>query len=133
MNPAIPTPFQHDKPLFVKVPFTAKGHNYKQGDQLKWKEKNLDPLSIEILYKQGFLMHDATREEALPQVKIGDGLDELDIDALNALVVSINAKVSAKVKTNKEFLQKKCPTSKVKDKQIGLIRRWRSAYGNMEN
>lgn len=132
MTLTIRPPFQHDRPLFVKVPATYKGRQYKWGDQLKWKEQNLDVNSIAVLYNQDWLFHSDELEEKVEKVKIGDGLVELDIDALHALVKSINEKVKAQTKNETEYTKKKCAMSTIKDKQIGFIRRWRTTYGHME-
>lgn len=132
MSRLIRPPFQVDRPLFVKVPSVYKGKQYKQGDQLKWKEQNLDRLNIEVLYLQDYLYHNEELEEKVAKPKVGDGLQDLDIDALHALVEEINVKVKAQTKSNGEFIKKKCPTSTVKDKQVGYIRRWRLTYGHFE-
>ena len=72
-------------------------------------------------------------EVAAKKVSIGDGLEEYSVDQLHLLVANINGKVKAKTKNSTEFMQKKCATSKIKDKQVGLIRRWRISYGDLEN
>jgi len=126
-------PFQIDRPVFVKVPFTSAGRSLKVGQQFKWKEKRVDLDKVMILYREDYIHHnDELEDELAASQKVGDGLDELNAEELSALVDSINAKVKAKTKTQKEFLRKSCSKSKILDKQRGHIRRWRSLYGEME-
>lgn len=125
-------PFQFDKPVFVKIPFQSRGRVWSIDQHFKWKEMNIDRHRVRVLFQQGYLYHDDDMEEAVNQAKIGDGLNELDIESLHALVDKINEKVKAAVKTDYEWKRKKCPSSKIKDKQIGLIRRWRNLYGQIE-
>jgi hypothetical protein len=77
--------------------------------------------------------NEALEEVAAKKVSIGDGLEEYSVDQLHLLVANIHGKVKAKTKNSTEFMQKKCATSKIKDKQVGLIRRWRISYGDLEN
>jgi hypothetical protein len=80
------------------------------------------------------LHHNEELEDvAVTKISVGDGLEQYSIDQLHLLVDNLNGKVKAKTKDSREFLQKKCTTSKIKDKQIGLIRRWRISYGELEN
>lgn len=125
-------PFQFDKPVFVKIPFQSRGRVWSIDQHFKWKEMNIDRHRVRVLFQQGYLYHDDDMEEAVNQTKIGDGLNELDIESLHALVDKINEKVKASVKNETEWKRKKCPSSKIKDKQIGLIRRWRNLYGQIE-
>jgi hypothetical protein len=126
-------PFQLDKPVFVKVPLRERGRLWPVGQVFKWKEMRMDQDKIMRMYNQGFLYHDEDKEEELFASKtVGDGLNDLDIESLHKLVEDINKVVADKVKNAGEFQKKKCPISKIKDKQVGLIRRWRMTYGNLE-
>jgi predicted proteasome-type protease len=87
---------------------------------------------IQIMYNQGMLYHDAELEAQQEERIIGDGLDLLDIESLHALVKKINDKVKLVAKSEDDFAKKKCAMSKIKDKQVGLIRRWRTVYGHLE-
>ena len=122
-------PFQLDRPVFVKYPFQSWGRVLQKGDEFKWKEIGITEEKALILYKQGFIYHNSEFEVEL---KVGDGLEQLDVAGLHGLVDSINAKVKYKTPSDAEFQKKKCKKSKIVDKQRGLIRSWRRNYGHME-
>jgi len=122
-------PFQLDRPVFVKYPFQSWGRVLQKGDEFKWKEIGVTEEKALILYKQGFIYHNPEFEVEL---KVGDGLEQLDVDGLHGLVDNINVKVKSKTKSDTEFQKKKCKKSKIVDKQRGLIRSWRRNYGHME-
>ena len=122
-------PFQLDRPVFVKYPFQSWGRVLQKGDEFKWKEIGVTEEKALILYKQGFIYHNPEFEVEL---KVGDGLEQLDVNGLHGLVDNINAKVKSKTKSDTEFQKKKCKKSKIVDKQRGLIRSWRRNYGHME-
>ena len=131
-------PFQYDKPVFVKIAFSAGNHRNGEaveeavGSVFKWKERGIAVETVAMLYASNRLMHNEDLEQQLEDKKVGDGLRELSIETLQEIVEDINVKVKAKTKSNEEFIKKKCATSKIKDKQIGLIRRWRMTHGKME-
>lgn len=131
-NPLI---FNPSRPVFVKYNgLQAGGKIWKAGDRFNWEFYGTPHDVIQTLFYQDFLHHNPElEEEVAKKVTIGDGLEEYDIDQLHILVANINAKVKEKTKHTQEFLEKKCKTSTIKDKQIGLIRRWRTTYGHMEN
>jgi len=122
-------PFQFDRPLFVRVPLEAAGRQWQAGEEFKWKEMSMPERNVMTLYNQRVLHHNAELEK---QVKAGDGLEELNIDGLHAVVDAINAKVKAKTSNNAAFEKQKCKKSKILDKQRGLIRSWRRNYGHYE-
>lgn len=125
--------FNPSRPVFVKIPFQSSGRVLDAGERFNWEFFQVPFEKVHILFLQGMIGHNPELEEsAVKKVSIGDGLEELTIDELHVLVGNINAKVKEKTKNNGEFLSKKCATSKLKDKQIGLIRRWRMTYGDME-
>lgn len=126
-------PFQLDRPVFCKVPIQTRGKTLQPGTIFKWKETQIDPHRVRVMYQQGLLYHDDDLAAANDEKAIGDGLEELDIESLHALVDKINEKVKAQVKTEKDYITKKCAMSKIRDKQIGLIRRWRLTYGRFES
>jgi hypothetical protein len=96
-------PFQFDRPVFVKVPIQARGRIWDTDTIFKWKEMNMDRHRIQVLYNQGFLYHDDDLEAGTDTSKIGDGLEELDLESLHALVKNINTKVKDKAKNDIEF------------------------------
>lgn len=122
-------PLQIDQPLFVKVPFDGHGKEWKIQQHFPWKEMGVDYDKVKHLYGIRFLYHN---DELAASIKVGDGLEVLDIDGLNSLVDSINKKVKAKTSNETEFNKKKCKKSKILDKQRGLIRSWRRNYGELE-
>ena len=126
-------PFQYDKPVFVRTPngLLMNGKRYERGDLVPWKERGLPKDNIERLYNEHHLHHNEELEEVV-KAPVGDGLDEMTVDQLHILVATINKKVKSKTKDSTEYDKKKCRSSKVKDKQAGLIRSWRRNYGHLE-
>jgi hypothetical protein len=122
-------PFQIDRPVFVKVEFNAQGRNWKTQEHFPWKEMGIDEGKVISLYGIDYLYHN---DELASNLKVGDGLEALDVAGLHALVDSINDKVKAKTSSQTEFERKKCKKSKILDKQRGLIRSWRRTYGELE-
>jgi hypothetical protein len=126
--------FNPSRPVFVKINgLQAAGKIWKQGERFNWEFYGTPHDIIQQMFFSDQLYHNEEfEEEVVKRIAVGDGLDELTLDQLHILVENINGKVKAAAKNNREFLQKKCATSKIKDKQIGLIRRWRSSYGDIE-
>lgn len=122
-------PFQLDRPVFFRIPTFAAGRQYKAGDEFKWKELSVDENKVHILYRERRLHHNSALEI---ERKVGDGLEELDIKGLHAVVDNINKKVKAKTNTQTEYDKKRCKVSKIVGKQRGLIRTWRHLYGHYE-
>jgi hypothetical protein len=122
-------PFQLDRPVFFRIPTFAGGRQYEAGDEFKWKELGVDSTKVQILYRERVIHHNAELEV---QRKVGDGLEELDVDGLHAVVDNINSKVKLKTSSQADFERKKCKKSKIADKQRGLIRSWRRTNGHLE-
>lgn len=122
-------PMQLDRPLFVKVPFDGHSKSWKKGQHFPWQEMSMDVDVVHRLFLEGFIHHNAELEAG---AKVGDGLEMLDIDSLHAIVKDINEAVKKHTRNKTEYEKKKCATSKIVDKQRGLIRRWRNLYGEME-
>ena len=122
-------PLQLDRPVFVRIPFTSGSLKLEAGDEFKWKELGIDEQRVLILYRERYIHHDSGLEIAR---KVGDGLEELDIDGLHAVVDNVNNKVKLKTGSQAEYEKKKCKKSKIADKQRGLIRSWRRTYGHYE-
>ena len=133
-RPFIPF-FNPSRPVYVKINnLQMAGKFWKKGERFNWNFFGISYETIQQMFFNDMLHHNEELEEvAVTRIAIGDGLAELSLDQLHALVDNLNGKVKAKTKDNKEFLQKKCSISKIKDKQIGLIRRWRMSYGELEN
>lgn len=126
-------PFQYDKPVFVRNPngLLMSGKRYEKGDLVPWKERGLPLKNIERMYNEHHLHHNEELEDVV-KAPVGDGLEEMTNEQLEILVKAINTKVKAKTANSTEFDKKKCRSSKIKDKQIGLIRSWRRNYGDLE-
>lgn len=130
--------FDPRRPLFVtSQPLQAFGKIWAVETPFPWEDMGMDyqENTIHQLFNSGFLSHRADLENSLAEhtkKAIGDGLESFTIESLHQLVIKLNKDVKLKCRTAKEFSLKKCPMSKIKDKQIGLIRRWRSTYGNFE-
>lgn len=123
-------PFQINLPVFVKTPFTAQNRQWKHDEHFAWLELGMDPNKVHRLFVQGYIKHD---DNLAAEIRVGDGLENLEIGALQDIVDSINKKVKEHTKNESEYKKKKCPQSKIADKQRGHIRRWRSLYGEMES
>lgn len=130
--------FDPRRPLFVSTqPLQAFGKVWAVESPFPWEDMGMDYQedTIHRLYGSGLLSHRPDLESSFIEIAKkanGDGLESYTIEALHQLVFKLNKDVKAKCKTAKEFSLKKCPTSRIKDKQIGYIRRWRSTYGNLE-
>jgi ribonuclease I len=133
-RPFIPF-FNPSRPVYVKQnDLQMAGKFWKKGERFNWDFFGTPHETIQQMFFNDMLHHNEELEEvAVSRISIGDGLAELSLEQLQALVENINGKVKAKTKDSKEFLQKKCSVSRIKDKQIGLIRRWRTSYGELEN
>lgn len=127
--------FQVDQPVFVRATppgmdyLKFSGKKYKRGDHVKWKEFGLDYDTIKRFMDLRYLHHNTELEI---KMEVGDGLERLDIEQLHTLVDSINEKVQRKTTTKAEFDKHKCRKSKLRDKQIGLIRSFRRNHGEFE-
>jgi hypothetical protein len=124
--------------LFVTQPFTAFGKPWAVEAPFPWEDLGLEYQDnvIHQLYESNFLVHRPDLEgQFIEEAKrvVGDGLEEMPLDAIHLIVEKINKSVRLKSRNEKEYAMKKCPFSRIKDKQIGLLRRWRLTYGHMED
>jgi len=113
--------WQVDWPLFIKLPVTSDGKDWKRGEYYNWLERGIPQDKVAILYAIGHLYHN---KELEVQNKVGDRLHELDGKQLDTLVNLLNAEVKKRTTSTSEFDSKKCKKSKIDDKQRGLIRRF---------
>ena len=111
--------WQHDWPVFVKVPFTADGKDWAKGEYFNWLNRGLKPQSVATLYNSGYIYHNTELEK---ETKVGDRLNEMDNNQLDKLVTLLNAEVKARTNSVSEYTAKKCKQSKLEDKQRGLVR-----------
>jgi len=113
--------WQVDWPVFVKMPFSADGREWKRQEHFNWAERDIDQKAVATLYATGHIYHNYALEETS---KVGDRLGELNGEKLKRLVVQLNDIVKRRTTTTKEFQDKRCKQSKLEDKQRGLIRRF---------
>ena len=113
--------WQVDWPVFIKMPLSANGKNWKRGDHFNWLERSMDEDKVASLYVSGYLHHN---KELEVQTKVGDRLSELAGKELESLVNLLNVEVKSRTSSSSEFEAKKCKKSKIDDKQRGLIRRF---------
>ncbi len=113
--------WQVDWPVFIKMPVSANGKNWKRGEHFNWLEQSLDQDKVAILYATGYLYHN---KELEVQNKVGDRLSEFSSKQLDTLVSLLNVIVKDRTSSTSEYNTKKCRKSKIDDKQRGLIRRF---------
>tara|TARA_R110000796_G_scaffold30122_11_gene80769 strand:- start:2964 stop:3368 length:405 start_codon:yes stop_codon:yes gene_type:complete len=125
--------FQDSLPIFVQRPdgLTWVGRHYPKDTEFPWKTIGIEYEKVRNLFYATQLYHSDRLSE---EFKVGDGLDVLSISELHSLVGKINEKVKKATSGNKTaFQRKKCKQSQVVNKQRGLIRSWRSSFGELEN
>lgn len=120
--------WQVDRPVFIKLPFTAFGKKWEKGEHFNWsnypyREEDHRKIlrTINDMYLSGKIHHDSSREV---EQKVGDRLGELNSEETLSLVRQCNAVIKKRVTTDKEYQNKKIKQSKLIDKQRGLIRAW---------
>lgn len=118
-------PLQLDQPLFVRIPFDARGRSWKQGDHFPWKEMAVDENKVYILYRERYLIHN---EKAEAEQLLGDGLETMDLEMLQNLVSDYNKRIKLHSQSVPDFERRKVKTSLSREKQIALIRTWKRAY-----
>lgn len=116
------TPFQYDRPIFIRIPFFTRGKEWTYGEHFPWREMNMPQDKIQILYNNGNLIHSEEQETFLV---VGDGLEALSVAGLKDIVDDYNERVKKVVATKTDAIRRKCPQSTIADKQRGLIRSWR--------
>lgn len=118
---------QHNIPTFVKSyyePVIWKGREYKFGEHFPWKELFVPEEVAEVLFSSGQIYHNPDLEV---EQKVGDGLESLTPTNLDSLIRRINGEIKSKITTTNEYNSKKIKLSKVREKQIALIRTWKRA------
>ncbi len=113
--------WQVDWPVFIKLPVSANGKNWKRGEHFNWLEQSIDQDKVASLYASGYLYHN---KELEVQNKVGDRLSEFSSKQLDTLVNLLNVIVKDRTSSTSEYNTKKCRKSKIDDKQRGLIRRF---------
>ncbi len=113
--------WQVDWPVFIKLPVSANGKNWKRGEHFNWLEQSIDQDKVASLYASGYLYHN---KELEVQNKVGDRLSEFSSKQLDTLVSLLNVIVKDRTSSTSEYNIKKCRKSKIDDKQRGLVRRF---------
>jgi len=113
--------WQVDWPVFIKLPVSANGKNWKRGEHFNWLEQSIDQDKVASLYASGYLYHN---KELEVQNKVGDRLSEFSSKQLDTLVNLLNVIVKDRTSSTSEYNIKKCRKSKIDDKQRGLVRRF---------
>ena len=120
--------FQENKPVFIKLPFSSFGKQWKAGEEFNWqfypcRAEDYDRLRVTIkqLYELGKIHHDSSREV---EQKVGDRLGELSNEKIHTLILRVNTLVKERTTTDKEYRDKRLKQSKIIDKQRGIIRAW---------
>jgi len=111
--------WQVDWPVFVKIPFTGHGKDWKKGEHFNWKGRSISEEAVAKLYSNNNIHHNKALEK---QSKVGDRLEEFEGKQLSTLVGLLNAEVKARTNSTTEYNNKKCSISKIDAKQRGLIR-----------
>lgn len=128
--------FQSDLPVFVRaIPagmeyLKFSGRKYTRGQHLPWKELGMKYETVKLLMDQHILHHNESRTV---EQKVGDGLDMMTYEEIEALVEKINEKVKANTQSQNDYNKYKVKRSRIRDKQIGLLRSWRRNYGKFES
>jgi len=125
-------PFQLDWVHTVRIEIKHGSTTFKPGDVFDWRQRSIPWEDVLILFNQGRLAQHPP-SEGTQKVAVGDGLDGMTKEELAEIVKNINAKVKTKVKTDREYEQKKCKASTILSKQRGHIRTWRNGpWANWE-
>lgn len=125
---------QDSMPTFIRRPdgLTWLGKHYPKGTEFPWKTIGVTFDQARNLFHASQIYHS---DKLTVETKTGDGLDELNLEQLHALVDKLNARVEKNVNGNKtSFTRMKVKKSQRLDKQRGLIRSWRRGpYGQIES
>lgn len=125
--------WQVDRPVFVRKSFNAFGKTWDRGENFNWinqafraEDWEQQLHNVHNLYLSGFVHHDTSKEQ---QNKVGDRLSEFNPEKLYSLVQQMNYIVKAQTNSQTEYTNKKIKTSKIADKQRGILRRWLYSNG----
>lgn len=118
-------PFQYNRPVFISIPkLKVNNRKYSFGDELKWREIGLEEDVVLRMYTQHQVGHSDDLENK-QVLRSSDGLDDETAEGLQKIVKDINNRPKVK------DAGKKCSSSKIRDKQIGLIRSFRRNYSHL--
>lgn len=112
------------EPLFVThrhMPVISKSKTYKYGDLWPWRETGVPIESVKVMF-------DTFRVNHVPEWEEKEGIAspaQLTYTNLEKLITLVNGKVKDATTSTQQYSQKKIKHSKVRDRQIGLIKTWR--------
>ena len=119
------TPFQFDEPVFVRDrynPITMKGKVYRYNDHFPWRELGLDEDRALALYNADRIYHNESLIETTHLV----APSLLTPTNLETLVNLLNAEIKKKTTSVNQYNKKKVKQSKIREKQLGLLKTWRA-------
>lgn len=124
--------FDPSRPVFVKQQAQLSGKVRKVGELYDWRFFEDSYQTIQSLFGSDILHHNPELEEEKSYEVSSKDLEEMNIAELHIYIDNLNAKLKPKLKTAKEFAEKKC--AKVpKDcaTQVRRIKNWRLTYGHL--
>lgn len=119
---------QYSKPLFVRSRHKSviwKGKEWAYNDLVPWQEVGIPEEKIKILFDIGLVYHNESLEK---ESKVGDRLVEINDEDILKLIRLTNSELKKRAANDTEFGRIKIKQSKVRDKQIGLIRSWMNRF-----
>lgn len=119
---------QYSKPLFVRSRHKSviwKGKEWTYNDLVPWQEVGIPEDKIKILFDIGLVYHNESLEK---ETKVGDRLVEINDEDILKLIRLANSELKKRAANDTEFGRIKIKQSKVRDKQIGLIRSWMNRF-----
>jgi hypothetical protein len=133
MNPTHFLPFfDPSRPVFVKREVQLSGKVRKKGELYDWRKFDVPFETMQILFNQDFLHHNAELEEEKSFEVDVKNLEEMNIAELHIYIDKINERLRPRLKTPKEFSLKKCPkVPKDTEMQVRKIKNWRLTFGHL--
>lgn len=116
--------FQTHIPTFVRSfyrPVKWNGKSYKYNDHFPWQEMNVPYETAKALFYSEQIYHNPDLEK---QTQVGDRLQEMELPQLEKVVLLLNTEVKKKTVSKEEYTRKRVRQSKIRDRQVGLIRQW---------
>lgn len=134
MNPTNSFPlFDPSRPVYVKQEVChMDGKFRKRGELFDWQALGVEPWKIQSLFLSDILHHNPEMEEQRSNEVALKDLEEMTIEELHIYIDRLNARLKPKLKTAKDYNNKKCPkVPKDCETQIRRIRNWRLTYGDL--
>lgn len=116
--------FNTNVPVFVRSfyrPIIWQGKKFHHNEHFPWQEMNMPYETAKTLFYSEQLYHNPELEK---QTRVGDQLEALEMPQIEKLVGLLNAEVKERTVSTQEYNKKKLKQSRVRDRQVGLIRSW---------